>query len=91
MVLLQDTSGGGDSLPSVGMTTPVGKHVEAATDVEVTGVGKGKKLGIKRVKKKPDMNISKGKLKSVTTPKNFSCMLFHFNCTQIKLLILFVS
>ncbi|XP_060585108.1 uncharacterized protein LOC132741044 [Ruditapes philippinarum] len=68
----KDTSGGGDSLPSVGMTTPVGKHVEAATDVEVTGVGKGKKLGIKRVKKKPDMNISKGKLKSVTTPKNFS-------------------
>lgn len=55
------------------MTTPVGKGVEAATEMEVNSVVKGKKLGIKRVKKKPDMNISKGKLKSVTTPKNFSC------------------
>ncbi|XP_045168503.2 uncharacterized protein LOC123531521 isoform X2 [Mercenaria mercenaria] len=70
----KESAGGGDSATSIEMATPAGKGADAVTDADTTAGGKGKKLGIKRIKKKPDMNISKGKLKSVTTPKNFSFM-----------------
>lgn len=70
----QKEVGESDSVPGIGLETPSGKGGTMVTMTDETpAVGKGKKLGIKRVKKKPDMNISKGKLKSVNTPKNFSC------------------
>jgi len=39
---------------------------------------KGKKLPLKRVKKKTELNISKGKLKFKSKKQEFSCKSFNF-------------